>query len=317
MIQVQSLGDRELIEGLSSNMARERRGHAEFLTYLGELDSRNLQLVEGHSSLFVYCIEELKLSEPTTGKRIQVARLARRFPVILEMIASQRLTITNAGLLAPYLTEENHKRLLEGAACKRKIDVQRLIVSEFPQPEEPEQIPTFAGECRPKPRPVLPQKKPAPVRPLSAKRSMFVFAGDQELLDLFESLRDRLRHKYPEGKLEDIVREAFKELKKKVDPAREPERKFSPKPAAKHTRSIPSQVRRLIWQRDRGECRYTSPSGKRCGSRRFLQMDHVVPWSLGGSSQDPSNLVLLCRAHNQLKGGAVSNVVAATPLPAP
>jgi hypothetical protein len=50
MIQVQSLGNRELIERLSSNMARERRGDAEFLAYLGELDSRNLQLVEGHSS---------------------------------------------------------------------------------------------------------------------------------------------------------------------------------------------------------------------------------------------------------------------------
>ncbi len=38
--------------------------------------------------------------------------------------------------------------------------------------------------------------------------------------------------------------------------------------------------------------------------RAFLEIDHIVPFSLGGSSLDPTNLRLCCRIHNQFKGGA-------------
>jgi hypothetical protein len=62
---------------------------------------------------------------------------------------------------------------------------------------------------------------------------------------------------------------------------------------------IPARIKRLIWLRDQGKCAYTNPeTGKICESRYFLEIDHVHPVALGGGN-DPENLRLRCRAHNQ------------------
>ncbi len=63
-------------------------------------------------------------------------------------------------------------------------------------------------------------------------------------------------------------------------------------------RAIPTAVKREVWQRDGGRCRYVDPhTGRRCTSRHLLQIDHVLPYGLGGGS-DPGNLRLLCHAHH-------------------
>ena len=64
-------------------------------------------------------------------------------------------------------------------------------------------------------------------------------------------------------------------------------------------RAIPAAVKREVWQRDGGRCRYADPhTGRRCTSRHLLQIDHVLPYGLGGGS-DPGNLRLLCHAHHR------------------
>ena len=64
-------------------------------------------------------------------------------------------------------------------------------------------------------------------------------------------------------------------------------------------RAIPAAVKREVWQRDAGRCRYVDPhTGRRCTSRHLLQIDHVLPYALGGRS-DPGNLRLLCHAHHR------------------
>ncbi len=65
-------------------------------------------------------------------------------------------------------------------------------------------------------------------------------------------------------------------------------------------RYIPRAVRRAVWARDAGRCRFVSATGRRCESRSGLEIDHVRPVSLGGTNE-AGNLRLLCRAHNQLE----------------
>ena len=84
----------------------------------------------------------------------------------------------------------------------------------------------------------------------------------------------------------------------------------NPQPAGSHratrrraratiTRTIPAAVRRHIWLRDRGRCTYRDPeSGRCCGSRHLVQIDHVQPYAMGGSTS-ADNLRLLCGAHNR------------------
>ena len=69
----------------------------------------------------------------------------------------------------------------------------------------------------------------------------------------------------------------------------------------KQSRYIPAQIKRLVWTRDQGQCTYICPeTKKKCGSKHFLQIDHIHPYSLGGSSE-LSNLRLLCAGHNQYR----------------
>ena len=73
-----------------------------------------------------------------------------------------------------------------------------------------------------------------------------------------------------------------------------------PQPRVRN-RTIPAAVRRQVWERDRGCCSYVDRgSGRRCGSRHLLEIDHVVPYALGGSAE-PDNLRLLCAAHHRYR----------------
>ena len=64
-------------------------------------------------------------------------------------------------------------------------------------------------------------------------------------------------------------------------------------------RAIPAAVKRQVWQRDGGRCRYVDrQTGRRCNSRHMIEIDHILPYALGGGA-DPENLRLLCGAHHR------------------
>lgn len=58
-------------------------------------------------------------------------------------------------------------------------------------------------------------------------------------------------------------------------------------------RHIPMHVRRLVMKRDGGVCRA-------CGTTDHPTLDHVVPFSKGGTHR-PENLQVLCRSCNSKK----------------
>ena len=67
------------------------------------------------------------------------------------------------------------------------------------------------------------------------------------------------------------------------------------------SRAIPAGVKRQVWERDDGRCRFVDPqTGRRCNSRHLLQIDHIFPFALGGAAE-PENLRLLCFAHHRYR----------------
>ncbi len=58
-----------------------------------------------------------------------------------------------------------------------------------------------------------------------------------------------------------------------------------------HDRVIPTQIKLEVWKRDKGCC-------VTCGSSKNLHFDHIIPYSLGGSSKSAENIQLLCAKHN-------------------
>ena len=57
----------------------------------------------------------------------EVARAARRFPVILEWLAAGSVNLTAVRLLAPHLTPQNHRSALESARGKKKVEVEEIV----------------------------------------------------------------------------------------------------------------------------------------------------------------------------------------------
>jgi hypothetical protein len=71
----------------------------------------------------------------------------------------------------------------------------------------------------------------------------------------------------------------------------------APSVPPKSSRYVPAQVRRAVYERDGGRCAHVDTEGRRCTERGQLDIDHIVPWALGGPST-VDNLRLACRGHN-------------------
>lgn len=134
-ISIDKMSDRELVERTTRAVGAERHATAELLALLAELDSRRLYLGEGCSSLFTYCTRVLHFSEHAAYHRIEAARAARRFPIILILVADGSVTLTTVAMLRPHLTEGNHEALLGTARHKSKRDVELLIAALAPRPD--------------------------------------------------------------------------------------------------------------------------------------------------------------------------------------
>ena len=59
-------------------------------------------------------------------------------------------------------------------------------------------------------------------------------------------------------------------------------------------RLIPTSVKLEVWKRDKGKC-------VKCGSKKNLHFDHIIPYSKGGTSLMAENIQLLCAKHNIAK----------------
>src|SRR5258707_14625139 len=109
------LSDAELIARVKSLVASERDATAHLVAHLAELDTRDVHLRAGYESLYVYCRDALGLSEGESYNRIEVARAARRFPIILEMLPAGAANQTAAPVLAPPLTVAHIPPVLDSA----------------------------------------------------------------------------------------------------------------------------------------------------------------------------------------------------------
>ena len=121
------LSDAELVTRVKSLVARERDATAQLVAHLAELDTRDVYLREGYGSLHAYCCEALGLSDGEAYNRIEVARAARRFPVILDMLAAGTVTLTAVRLLAPRLTSANHRDVLASARSRKKSEIEKIV----------------------------------------------------------------------------------------------------------------------------------------------------------------------------------------------
>ena len=135
----------ELLRDLTALVARDRATTAELLAHLAELDSRKLYVPAGFPTMFAYCVGKLGFSEDVAFKRIRAARVARRYPAVLDVVADGSLHLAAIVMLSPHLltpgvASGTAEELLAAAKHKSKRQVEELLAARFPMPDMPTRV---------------------------------------------------------------------------------------------------------------------------------------------------------------------------------
>ena len=335
--QIAALPDRELLEAAKRLAAIERSSTVDVIFALAEVERRSLHLGEGYSSMFDYCTRALHFSEHAAYGRIEASRLARRFPMILELLRGGAVTLTTVGLLAPHLTDSNHAELLSDASHKSKRKVEELVARLSPRPHVATSVRKLAAACGSSPertaapgpslsdvasagqdsqrsvtgpRPLdlagdvtatatLPRSpKPAAITALAPERYSVRVTISREAHDQLRRAQDLLRHSIPSGDAAVIIERALALLVADLE-----RRKLAivASPAAV-CRTV-SRTRHVPASVKREV--WTRDGGQcafegtdgRCEERAFLEFHHVTAFADGGEAS-VDNIELRCRAHN-------------------
>jgi 5-methylcytosine-specific restriction endonuclease McrA len=148
-----------------------------------------------------------------------------------------------------------------------------------------------------------------PAVPLSDGRYKIVFTAGQRARDLLQEAQDLFRNQLPNGDIDVLFERALvllvSERKKQLYAQTDKPRRSSPDTSTNcatsksSSRHIPSEIKRRVYARDNGQCRFLSPTGERCCARSRLEFHHIQAFGFGGPPTE-KNIVLFCRAHNVL-----------------
>src|SRR5580704_2770663 len=130
-----NLSDEELLSSLSAVCFEARRLLGRLLLHLIEVETRRLDLRSACSSLFDFCLRRLRMSEGEAVRRIEAARLVKRFPSLLGHVERGEIHLTALGLLRDHFTDDNVSDLVAAARGKTKVQLQELIAARAPKPD--------------------------------------------------------------------------------------------------------------------------------------------------------------------------------------
>jgi hypothetical protein len=158
-----------------------------------------------------------------------------------------------------------------------------------------------------------------PPEPLGEDRYLIRFTADRELHGQIQQLKALMRHQIPDGDVGKILAKAAAALLKQVRAQKfgecsspraarsersaqvagvESAGRAEPAITSTSSRQIPAAIRRAVSKRDDERCTFVSATGRRCGSRDFLEFHHCEPWARS-RSHAIDRITLRCRAHNQ------------------
>src|SRR5690349_6984040 len=244
-LMMSALSDAELLANTRGLIGRSNQLLAALLAHLGEVDARGLYRQRACSSLFAYCVYELRLSEDEAVRRVTAARLIRKFPELLDAVAAGELHLTGLLLLGPHLTRENFGEVMARAKHRSKKEITKLIRILDPLPDVPariealgpvhqgvarkptwsEQVASFCPvrELAPGDRPrdwVSPEESSAPARTIEPLRYKVQFSATEEYVDLMERAAALLSNHEEQNGMEEIHLRALRLLVERLEKRR-------------------------------------------------------------------------------------------------
>ena len=264
---IKQLSNKELLSHTKLLVQKERNIHIQVLHHLAEIDSRKLFFRQGFFSLFDYAVRELSYSEGAAYRRIKAMKLCRDLPETANRLQSGKLSLSAASQLQIFFEKQDQKkhdprRKNTRQRKEEKVQENSSIKKQEFKNKSVELAVTFAPKLRQK----------------------------DEIPEHLEALSEK---PVTSSKKSEQINQCSKE---KATFALRPKHQIK-----KISRSIPSHLRKYIWERDGSQCTYIHHETKRrCASRHLLQIDHIQPFALGERSEK-ENLRLLCAGHNQYR----------------
>lgn len=312
--KLKSLTDDELIAAINRLVKQRSHLTAELIEHIGEFDARRLYAKHACSSTFAYC-QRLGLSESSAYKHMTVAKAARSYPFILELLRAGETHLSNLVMLVRHLNEANHRELLAAAKGKSKRQMKLLVAEWFPKDPVPPRIrkrpsPRTSPAPAPVPTPTtepsaaVPRVEPwtltmptpaatppGKVEPLAPALFKVEFTADQQFYDDIEEARALLGPRLPRGELSELFRRAVRLL---VESTGKHHGKGGP--SARRTSPTAASARAMC--RTRSSARW--PSGT-VGSAPLSTRKATVARSVGASSCTTRVCPLRTTARTQLR----------------
>jgi 5-methylcytosine-specific restriction endonuclease McrA len=332
-----SLKNPDLLDSMFRLAGEERRITLSVLQHFREIERRKAYSDLNYKSLFEYAVTHLRYSEGSASRRIAAMHALKEHPELGKRIESGETTVSSVARIhttirrdekmseEKWRPEEKKEAFAELGALPMK-ELERKLVELVPEAALSEKL-----------RPVTPDLHELKIH-LSAEE----LAALEELRGaLSHSLKNPGSYSELFGKLIQIGKERLEKSRKNPLIARrdaspltgendapslpsesdaspldaspldaspldasplvekkEIRKKSDPIP---HSSSLSAHDKRLVFARANHRCEHIDSAGKRCDSRFFLQIEHRIPRAKGGSDE-MSNLEILCRDHNLIRG---------------
>ncbi len=313
------LSDLELWNGTKELVSKEREMTTHFLWHLKEMENRKLYRERGFSNLFAYCVEGLGYTPGSATRRIKSMKLLKNLPELVqkkveEALNTGKVSLSNVSSLQHFFekekkfcdkeyTQTEKIDLLDKIEGKSQDQCQRLLFSISQNPEKT----------------VLSQDRE---RILSETQSEIKFVASDQQMKMFQRVREITAHANPHPTYAELFEMLADFMLMKKDPAykvtqkshsaaewtktvRKPSDQSQPKPRQNERPYTSKKLEREVHARDHSMCTFEDPlTGKICGCKYGLEIDHAVPVALGGEST-LQNCRLRCRPHNLLEAERV------------
>ncbi len=328
---ISGFSDSDLVSYSIKLAQHESKVSLQLVNCLRETERRMIYLALGYSSLWEFCTLHLGLSSGNAQLKIDAMRLFRDHEVAREKIESGELSLVNAAKVNRFFrqekkagkvyTPEKKAEVIENVAGLSQSQCERALLSLAPESIPAEKV-----------RPLTDTKTELKIvvdentmgllnRVKELLSNQMPGASFADVLDYMAREQVKILEKKQMGAvsvetetpglIEAREASAFRsglivatqeiESTSTVELSEEP---AISQPVATSNRSVKTarsyisvHDRRWAMKNANGQCEFVSSGGKRCQSRRKLEIDHKIPLFLGGRNER-QNYRALCKFHN-------------------
>ncbi len=319
-VVVSGLSNQDLMGRFGKLVQTERKITELVLECIIEIDRRKIYLEKAYPSLFEFLVKEFGYSPSSAMRRIESARLLKEIPEMSEKIKSGAINLSQLAKVQQTIRAIQKTSHVKIATTQKKEILNKI---EFKTQAKTELI--LAQEFN------LPHVHFEKEKVHKDESITLTMTFTKEQMELLEKVQNLISHIVPDKKWSEmftyLAQKEIKSRSPKVEAKvvsninedddngnrndnHEAKRNLEIETSKnikinsltnKSSKHISLKTRKTVLDPKNAGCQFKDPSTqKKCGSKKFLQMDHIQPrWAGGGNKS--SNFQALCAQHNRYR----------------